>query len=240
MCYPCQTVGRSVGQAMSSLRYLSNTFYRVPVLLTLCLLLNLMVWNSSNSICLRNSLSVTRQSKINASFDVNSRAKRYLSSRVLYTSKGTSSFSFPRKLVICGNVSENPGPRKRTFSPRFPCFVCKKNVRNHQDAILCVSCNTWSHSRCAGMSKATLNYYLSNPHIDWSCSFCALPQFSDSFFSDHIQDPSIDCTLDDLLSTTSLSPQPSLQLNGTAKTFVITTRKTYQSVILIPSAFLAK
>ena len=86
----------------------------MPVPLTLYLSLNLVIWNPSNSICLRNSLSVTRQFKINASFDVDSRAKRYLSSRVLYTSKGISSFKFQRKLTICGDVAENAGPRRRS------------------------------------------------------------------------------------------------------------------------------
>ena len=167
-------------------RHPFKTFHWVPVLLTLCLSLNLVIWNPSGSICLRNSLSVTRQFKINASFDVDSRAKCYLNSRVPYTSKGTSSFNFQRKLIICGDVAENPGPRKRSLCTRFPCSECKKNVLNNQDAILCASCNTWSHLRCAGMSRAIFNYYLKNPEIDWSCSSCALPQFSDSFFSDCI------------------------------------------------------
>ena len=161
-------------------RYLCNTFHWAPVLLTLCLSLNLVIWNSSNSICLRNSLSVTRLFKINARLDVDLRAKRYLSSCVLYTSKGTSSFNLQRKLIICGDVSENTGPLKRTLSTRFPCSECKKNVCHNQDAILCASCNSWSHVGCAGMSKVIFNYYLKNPDIDWSCSFCALPQFSDS------------------------------------------------------------
>ena len=158
-------------------RYPCKTFYWVPVLLTLCLSLNLVIWNPSNSIWLRNSLSVTCQFKINASFDVDSRAKRYLSSRVLYTSKGTSSFKFQTKLTICGDVAENPGARRRSLFTKFACSECKKNVRNNQDAILCASCNTWSHLKCAGMSNAIFNYYLKNPEVDWSCSFCALPQF---------------------------------------------------------------
>ena len=114
-------------------RYLRKTFHWVPVLLTLCLSLNLVIWKPSNSIaiCLRNSLSVTRHFKINASFDVDSRDKRYLSSRVLYTFKGTSSFNFQRKLVICGDVSENPGPPKRTLSMRFLCSKCKCSQQRH-------------------------------------------------------------------------------------------------------------
>ena len=33
------------------------------------------------------------------------------------------------------------------------------------------------------MSNWTFQYYLNNPSVDWICSFCALPEFSDLFFS---------------------------------------------------------
>ena len=32
------------------------------------------------------------------------------------------------------------------------------------------------------MSKATFKYYLKNFNLPWTCSFCSLPKFSDSFF----------------------------------------------------------
>jgi len=32
------------------------------------------------------------------------------------------------------------------------------------------------------MSKATFKYYLTNFHLPWTCFFCSLPKFSDSFF----------------------------------------------------------
>lgn len=111
------------------------------------------------------------------------RAKRLLFAKVLYTSKGTSSFQIQRHLLACGDISSNPGP-KRNIAPKFPCRECQKNVRNNQDAIMCAQCGVWSHVKCLGMSFNIFKYYLSHPKKDWTCTLCALPVFSDSFFSD--------------------------------------------------------
>jgi len=35
---------------------------------------------------------------------------------------------------------------------------------------------------CINMSKATFKYYLKSFNLPWTCSFCSLPKFSDSFF----------------------------------------------------------
>jgi len=35
---------------------------------------------------------------------------------------------------------------------------------------------------CINMSKATFKYYLKNFNLPWTCYFCSLPKFSDSFF----------------------------------------------------------
>ena len=67
---------------------------------------------------------------------------------------------------------------------KFPCVDCKKIVRTDQDAILCGSCTSWFHTKCLGMSKSVFQYYLAHPDIEWTCTFCALPPLSDSFFAD--------------------------------------------------------
>ena len=72
-----------------------------------------------------------------------SRAKRFLTCRVQYTSKGTSSFNLVRDFLVCGDIQANPGPRKTKPSPKYPCTECGKAVRNNQDAILCAGCNKW-------------------------------------------------------------------------------------------------
>ena len=45
-------------------------------------------------------------------FGFKSRAKRYFAGRVQYTAKGTSTFNLERDLLMCGDISENPGPGK--------------------------------------------------------------------------------------------------------------------------------
>ena len=62
----------------------------------------------------------------------------------------------------------------------YPCSKCQKNVRKNQDAILCASCNTWSHA-CLHLSRTSFLYYINEPNIDWICYVCALPPLSDYF-----------------------------------------------------------
>ena len=113
-----------------------------------------------------------------------SRSKRYLSVSIPYTYSGTSSFHLERRILISGDIEINPGPKQA--SPRYPCKECGKNVRNNQNAILCMTCCTWSHVKCLRMSITNFQYYLSHPSIDWTCNYCALPNFSDSFFHNEV------------------------------------------------------
>ena len=64
---------------------------------------------------------------------------------------GTNTFNIDR-LPLCGDVASNPGPRKPTSS-RFPCKEFGKRVRSNQDAILCVDCNCWTHTKCLNQLK---------------------------------------------------------------------------------------
>ena len=114
---------------------------------------------------------------------VKHRGKRYLPGRILHTSNGTSSFQIKKHLLICGDVSSNPGPGKKPTA-KYPCGECHKNVRNNQDAILCVICKSWFHAKCLNMSRNIFRYYLAHPDIDWTCALCSLPPLSDSFFSE--------------------------------------------------------
>ena len=107
-------------------------------------------------------------------------SRRFNGGRLLYTATGVGTFQAQR-LLISGDVSPNPGPRRKPT--KYPCGECSKSVRSNQDAILCSECNTWSHARCLNMSNWTFQYYLNNPSVGWICSFYALPKFSGSFFS---------------------------------------------------------
>ena len=123
------------------------------------------------------------------------RGKRFLSVRVPYTSTGTSVFQLKRQFLACGDVSSNPGP-KRKANPKYPCGECYKSVTKNQDAILCTQCNIWSHAKCLNMSNATFRYYLDHPNIDWTCTTCTLPKFSDSFFMDGTSEFSVPVDLE--------------------------------------------
>ena len=106
------------------------------------------------------------------------REKRFLSVKVPYTPTETSMFQLKRQLLACGDVSSNPGP-KRKANPKYPCGECYKSVTKNQDAILCTQCNIWSHAKCLNMSNATFRYYLDHPNTDWTCSTCTLPKSPD-------------------------------------------------------------
>lgn len=113
------------------------------------------------------------------------RAKRFSTCWVPYTSRGTSSFNLVRDVLVCGVIQANPGPRKTKPSPKYPCSEFEKGVRKNQDAILCASCNKWSHAKCLQMLHTIFQYYLNKSDIEWTCTSCALPPpLSDSFFAE--------------------------------------------------------
>lgn len=76
---------------------------------------------------------------------VRTRASRFLSGRLQYTSKADSSFQIERH-ILSGDISPNPGPGKKSCEPKYPCKECGKQVKSNQDAMLCSSCGMWSHA----------------------------------------------------------------------------------------------
>ena len=87
------------------------------------------------------------------------RAKRFLFTRILYSSNGTSTFQLERKLLVCGDIEPNPGPEKTKCKPKYPYGECDKAVKRNQDAILFARCSIWSHPICLKLPKQSLNYY---------------------------------------------------------------------------------
>ena len=79
--------------------------------------------------------------------------------RMPHNTGATSSFQLQLK---SGDIHPNPGPKKGSTT-KYPCGECQCNVRNNQDAILCVECQRWFHARCINMSKLTFKYYLKSP-----------------------------------------------------------------------------
>ena len=123
------------------------------------------------------------------------RGKRYLTGRIPHAPNSTSGFQIERRIVLSGDIEANPGPKAKR-APKCPCKKCERGVKNNQDAILCIECNTWSHVKCIGMSKPMFQYYLNHPNIDWTCDCCALPGFTDSFLAEETQvhvDAAVEC-----------------------------------------------
>ena len=114
------------------------------------------------------------------------RGKTYLATRMPHSTKETSNFRLKR-IILPGDIEINPRPTGKRVN-KYPCKECRKNVRNHRDAILCVECNIWSHAKCLGMPIPTFKYYLDNPDLDRTCSLCSLPfnTTSDIDFTDFI------------------------------------------------------
>ena len=109
--------------------------------------------------------------------------QRFLSGKILYTTNGTSTFNMERKLLICGDVSPNPGP-KGSNSKHY-CIECRKKVRQIQDAIICTDCNARFHAECLKISSWINKNNTTQSNIDWVCTMYALPNFSDSLFEDN-------------------------------------------------------
>lgn len=82
-------------------------------------------------------------------------------------------------LLISGDINPNPGPR----TPQFPCGVCTKAVKDNQAALCCDGCNVWSHRKCIQMPLSEYRI-IGNTNMDWYCTTCTLPQFTDSFLAD--------------------------------------------------------
>ena len=75
-------------------------------------------------------------------------------------------------LLLCGDVSLNPGP-----GIKHPCGVCVKPVKSNQKAIQCDYCSRWYHARCCNINNPIYDA-LANSSCMWNCCDCGLPSFS--------------------------------------------------------------
>ena len=102
-----------------------------------------------------------------------SQAKRFPSTKVLYTLKGTSTFQFKRKLRTCGDIDPIPGPEKRKFKPKYPCGECRRIIRRNQDTILCARCN-FCHTQIASNYPNQALITISNIQKEIGSALCVL------------------------------------------------------------------
>ena len=64
--------------------------------------------------------------------------------------------------------SQNP-----SAPPIFPCGVCRKEVKEDDQAILCESsCNFWFHRICTGLTETAFHLLIQEIYAEWVCDRC--------------------------------------------------------------------
>ena len=88
---------------------------------------------------------------------------------VLINWKSDNLAYFAALLLLCGDISQNPGP-----SDVFLCGVCALEVSDGDAAVCCDCCDHWVHVLCdPSLSMEDYNDMVSNPSIDpWFCFYC--------------------------------------------------------------------
>lgn len=55
----------------------------------------------------------------------------------------------------------------------YPCGICKRNVDDNDDAILCeTGCGLWYHRVCTGLTGLAYNLLTSEDNAEWVCNAC--------------------------------------------------------------------
>merc|ERR1719342_268842 len=63
---------------------------------------------------------------------------------------------------------ENP-----SAPPIYPCGICRKEVHENDQAILCESgCNFWFHRVCTGLAEAAFHLLTQEIYAEWVCDSC--------------------------------------------------------------------
>lgn len=52
------------------------------------------------------------------------------------------------------------------------CLICKRNVKEEEDGLMCDNCCIWSHPTCQYVSEAQYNELKGNPSESWFCNSC--------------------------------------------------------------------
>ena len=55
---------------------------------------------------------------------------------------------------------------------KYLCCICYKEVRDNHRAILCDTCDTWSHLKCTDVSVKLYNHYTHLKNFKWNCVKC--------------------------------------------------------------------
>ena len=86
----------------------------------------------------------------------------------------------PIDFLIDSIIAHNNNIRNPNPNAKFPCGICKFDVKHNSKAILCTSCDKWVHIKCHGISnedyKTRQKLNLENPNLVddelWECLKC--------------------------------------------------------------------
>ncbi|KAL8184532.1 UNVERIFIED_CONTAM: hypothetical protein K2H54_019634 [Gekko kuhli] len=71
-----------------------------------------------------------------------------------------------------GKAAGNPGHQPPPGLV-YPCGVCRSEVNDDQDAILCeASCQKWFHRECTGMTENAYGLLTTEASAVWACDYC--------------------------------------------------------------------
>lgn len=64
-------------------------------------------------------------------------------------------------------------PQNPSAPPIYPCGICRKEVHENDQAILCESgCNFWFHRVCTGLAEAAFHFLTQEIYAEWVCDNC--------------------------------------------------------------------
>ena len=68
-------------------------------------------------------------------------------------------------LILGGDIEKNPGPK----AVKFPCTLCKKEVKKNHKALKCGECKKWNHIECTEMSEEKYQEVATTKPFVWIC-----------------------------------------------------------------------
>jgi hypothetical protein len=64
-------------------------------------------------------------------------------------------------------------PQNPNAPPIYPCRMCRHEVHDNDQAVLCESgCNFWFHRTCAGLTEPAFHYLTMEIYAEWVCQYC--------------------------------------------------------------------
>ena len=81
---------------------------------------------------------------------------------------GTHRYFLTMILLLAGDISMNPGPRKLAY----PCGICKYAVSQRQRAIQCDKCDFWIHLKCIPSMTVKEYHDIAKTNDPWFCLNC--------------------------------------------------------------------